>query len=72
MDMKEKMETDTGRALYALRKQTAEPVFGIIKGAMRFRQFLLHGLQKVAGEWQLVALAYNVKRLWNLKMAIST
>jgi hypothetical protein len=68
--MKAKLETDTGRALYALRKQTAEPVLGIVKEAMGFRQFLLRGLEKVAGEWQLVTLAYNMERLWNLKMAM--
>ena len=70
LDMKAKLDTDTGKALYALRKQTAEPVFGIIKQAMGFRQFNLRGLSKVDGEWQLVGLAYNVKRLWNLKMAM--
>jgi transposase len=69
LDMKAKMETDTGKALYALRKQTVEPVFGIIKHVMGFRQFNLRGLSKVDGEWQLVCLAYNFKRLWNLKMA---
>ena len=47
-----------------------EPVFGIIKQAMGFRQFLLRGLPKVTGEGQLVALAYNLKRLWNLKLAM--
>jgi hypothetical protein len=67
--MKAKLETETGRALYARRKQTVEPVFGIIKHCMGFRQFLLRGLKKVAGEWQLVTTAYNFKRLWNLKMA---
>lgn len=71
LNMRSKLETDTGRALYAMRKQTVEPVFGIIKDAMGFRQFLLRGLEKVEGEWQLVALAYNMKRLWNLKMACS-
>jgi len=69
LDMKAKMETDTGKALYALRKQTAEPVFGIIKHVMGFRQFNLRGLSKVDGEWQLICLAYNFKRLWNLKIA---
>jgi hypothetical protein len=69
--MKEKLETDTGRALYARRKQTAEPVFGIIKEVMGFRQFLLRGIEKVEGEWQLVTLAYNVKRLWKLQLALS-
>ena len=67
--MKAKLETETGRALYARRKQTVEPVFGIIKQCMGFRQFLLRGVEKVTGEWQLVTMAYNFKRLWNLKMA---
>ncbi len=70
LDMKTKMETDVGRALYARRKQTVEPVFGIIKNVMKFREFNLRGLPKIDGEWQLVSLAYNVKRLWNLKMAM--
>jgi len=69
MRMKSKLETETGRALYARRKQSVEPVFGIIKHCMGFRQFLLRGLEKVTGEWQLVTTAYNFKRLWNLKMA---
>jgi transposase len=67
--MKAKLETETGRALYARRKQTVEPVFGIIKQCIGFRQFLLRGVEKVAGEWRLVTMAYNFKRLWNLKMA---
>jgi hypothetical protein len=49
-----------GRALYKLRKQTVEPVFGIIKQAMGFRRFLLIGRAKVSLEWNL---AYNLKRL---------
>jgi len=61
--MLHRLKTPAGRALYALRKQTVEPVFGIIKHAMRFRQFLLRGKRKVSGEWQLVSLAYNLKRL---------
>ena len=69
-EMRSKLQTDEGKALYALRKQTAEPVFGIIKHAMGFRQFLLRGKEKVSGEWQLVTLAYNFKRLWNLKLAM--
>ena len=67
--MKEKMETEENRALYRLRKQTVEPVFGIVKEAMGFRRFLLRGLTKVEGEWALVTLAYNCKRLHRLKMA---
>jgi transposase len=67
--MQEKLRSETGRALYALRKQTVEPVFGIIKSVMGFRQFLLRGREKVRGEWDLVCLAYNVKRLWALQPA---
>ena len=46
---------------------SVEPVFGIIKSALRFRQFLLRGLQKVSGEWNQVCLAYNLKRLHTLR-----
>ena len=66
--MKEKIESEDGRALYSKRKQTVEPVFGVIKAAMGFRQFLLRGIEKVRGEWQLVTLAYNFKRLATLKL----
>jgi transposase len=64
--MKEKLRTPEGRRVYAKRKETVEPVFGIIKGVMGFRQFLLRGLEKVRGEWTLVCLAYNVRRLHSL------
>ncbi len=67
--MRAKLDTDTGRAIYAKRKQTVEPVFGIIKQALGFRQFLLRGFDKVNGEWELVCLAYNVKRLFGLMKA---
>lgn len=67
--MRHKLDTEKGRALYRLRKMTVEPVFGIIKSAMGFRQFLLRGMEKVSGEWGLVCLAYNLKRLWSLKTA---
>ena len=66
LDMKEKLESEAGRRMYAKRKQTVEPVFGIIKNVMGFRQFLLRGLEKVRSEWRLVCLAYNVKRLFSL------
>jgi transposase len=61
--MAHKLKTKVGRATYALRKQTIEPVFGIIKSVMGFRQFSLRGLQKVTGEWTLVCLAWNLKRM---------
>ena len=53
--------TEVGRAIYAKRKSTIEPVFGIIRAVMGFRRFLLRGLQRVAGEWDLVCIAYNLK-----------
>ena len=68
--MRQKLQTESGRTRYAKRKQTVEPVFGIIKSALGFRQFLLRGLEKVSGEWSLVRLAYNVKRLWTLQAAV--
>jgi IS5 family transposase len=61
--MKHRLQTGAGRQLYALRKQTVEPVFGIIKAAMGFRQFLLRGLAAVSGEWTLVTMAWNIKRM---------
>ena len=61
--MKHRLKTRKGRKLYGLRKQTVEPVFGIIKSAMRFRQFLLRGLEAVQGEWKLVTMAWNIKRM---------
>lgn len=61
--MAHKLKTKAGRALYALRKQTIEPVFGIIKSVMGFRQFSLRGLDLVSGEWSLVCLAWNLKRM---------
>ena len=72
--MKYRLRTAEGRAKYKLRQQTVEPVFGIIKSVLGFRQFLLRGLQNVQLEWQLVCLAYNLKRLHRmsagLKMAV--
>ena len=67
--MQEKMARPEHRAHSRLRKQTVEPVFGIVKQAMGFRQFLLRGLEKVEGEWALVTLAYNCRRVHNLRLA---
>lgn len=61
--MAHKLKSQPGRRLYALRKQTVEPVFGVIKSVMGFRQFLLRGMDKVSGEWRLVCLAWNLKRM---------
>lgn len=61
--MAHRLTTQAGRALYALRKHTIEAVFGIIKQVMGFRQFSLRGLEKASGEWSLVTMAWNIKRM---------
>ena len=63
------LKTPEGKKLYALRKCMPEPVFGIIKSVLGFRQFLLRGLENVRGEWSLVTMAWNVKRMFALKAA---
>lgn len=68
--MAHRLATKAGRAAYAMRKQTVEPVFGIIKSVMGFRQFSLRGLRKVTGEWNLVCLAWNVKRMAVLRLKV--
>jgi Transposase DDE domain len=64
--MAHRLTTPQGKRLYALRKQTVEPVFGIIKSVLGFRQFSMRGLDKVRGEWNLVTMAWNLKRLFVL------
>jgi transposase len=64
--MRNKLKTPDGRKVYARRKSTVEPVFGIIKNIMGFRQFFLRGLDAVAGEWTLVSIAWNIKRMFIL------
>ena len=61
-----KLQTEVGKAVYGLRKSTVEPVIGIIKEVLGFRQFSLRGLAAAAGEWCLVCLAWNLKRLHKL------
>lgn len=65
--MAHRLKTQRGRKLYALRKQTPEPVFGIIKSVMGYRQCLLRGLESVKGEWNLVSLSWNIKRMFALQ-----
>ena len=65
--MAHRLKTREGKAIYAQRKSTVETVFGIIKQVQGFRQFLLRGLDTVAGEWSLVCLGWNLKRLHALK-----
>ena len=64
--MAHRLKTPEGKKLSAQRKHIPEPVFGIIKSVLGFRQFLLRGLDKVRGEWNLVTLAWNVKRIFAL------
>src|SRR5271170_4821743 len=64
--MDHRLKTPEGKKRYALRKQTPEPVFGIIKSVLGFRQFLLRGLDNVRGEWNLVTMAWNIKRMFVL------
>jgi hypothetical protein len=61
-----RLKTEAGQQFYAKRKSTVEPVFGIIKEVMGFRRFLLRGIEAVTGEWTLVCIAFNLKRLCRL------
>ena len=63
VQMAYKLHTEMGRAIYRLRKMTVEPVIGLIKEVLGFRQFSLRGLGAAAGEWCLACLAFNLKRL---------
>jgi hypothetical protein len=65
--MAHRLQTAEGGKLYALGKQIPEPVFGIIKSVMGFRQFLLRGIDRVRGEWSLVTMAWNMKRMFVLR-----
>jgi Transposase DDE domain len=64
--MAHRLKTPDGKKLYALRKQTPEPVFAIIKSVLGFRQFLLRGLENVRNECSLVTMAWNIKRIFAL------
>ena len=67
--MAHRLKTPEGRKVHALRKQSPEPVFGIIKSALGFRQFSLRGLDKARGEGSLVTMAWNIKRMFVLNPA---
>lgn len=67
--MAHRLSTQAGKALYKLRKQTVEPVFGIIKRVMGWRQMSMRGLDKAQGEWSLVTMAWNIKRMHVLRTA---
>ena len=61
--MRQKLATEDGKRLYARRKAIPEPVFGWIKNVLGFRQFSLRGQHQAAGEWDLVCLATNLRRM---------
>ena len=65
--MKHRLATREGRAIYGRRKCTVELVFGITKSVLGFRQFHLRGLKGVTGEWTLVSIAWNLKRMFTLE-----
>jgi hypothetical protein len=67
--MAHRLQTPEGKKLYDLRKHTPEPAFGIIKSVLGFRQLMLRGLDKVKGEWSLVTMPWNLKRMFVLKAA---
>lgn len=69
VEMKARLESEEAKNLYKKRKQTVEPVFGIIKSAIGFTRFRLRGLRNVAAEWTLIALAYNCRRITRLQAA---
>lgn len=69
--MTHKLRTASGRARYAKRKHIVEPVFGQMKQARGFRQFLLRGLSKVRGEWKLVCLTHNLLKIWRYRTALT-
>jgi transposase len=62
--LRQKLETEQGRAIYGKRRETVEPVFGQIKECRGIRAFLLRGLGKVRSEWRLICLAHNLRKLW--------
>src|SRR6266498_2827766 len=64
--MRRKLKTKAGKAVYAARKAIVEPVFGQIKQARGFRQFLLRGIEKVRGEWSLVCLTHNILKMYRV------
>ncbi len=69
--MAHRLKPPVGQARDKLRKQTVEPVFGIIKEVLGFRRFTLRGREKVSLEWTLVCVSYNLKRMFTLKNLVN-
>ena len=70
--MKRKLKTETGQALYKMRKAIVEPVFGQIKEARGIRAFLLRGLENVRAEWRLICATHNLLKLFRADRRIQT
>lgn len=70
--MRFKLRTDEGRAIYARRKAIVEPVFGQIREAQGIRRFLLRGIEKVRGEWALICAGHNLRKLHRARLAMAT
>jgi len=68
--MRYRLKTEKGQALYKQRKQTVEPVFGVIKEVLGFRRFSMRGKEKAETEWCLICLSYNLKKLFTLKRGV--
>ncbi len=66
--MRWRLSTKEGRAVYALRKSTIEPTFGIQKEVMGYRQFLVRGLEAVSAEWDLLCMCFNLKKMFSLML----
>jgi len=62
--MRQKLDSESGKAIYSKRKYTVEPPFGHIKSIMGFTSFLLRGKQKVRGEFKIVSIAHNLRKIW--------
>ena len=62
--MRQKLDSESGKAIYGKRKYTVEPPFGHIKSIMGFINFLLRGKQKVKGEFKIVSIAHNLQKIW--------
>ena len=62
--MRQKLDSESGKAIYGKRKYTVEPPFGHIKSIMGFTSFMLRGKQKVTGEFKLVSIAHNLRKIW--------
>jgi hypothetical protein len=69
--MDRKLRSVQGQAIYALRKTIVEPVFGQIKGARGLDRFRLRGLEKVNGEWALIATTHNLLKLFRAAVAMA-